>query len=45
MKNNYLFKNLIVLDIANNHFGDFDHCKKIIDQYSSIIKKKNKMCF
>jgi N-acetylneuraminate synthase len=44
MKNNNLFKNLVILDIANNHFGDFNHCKKIIDQYSIILKKKNVKC-
>ena len=39
MKKKVLFNDLIILDIANNHFGDTNHCKKIIDQYSNIIKK------
>jgi len=36
-----IFKNLIILDLANNHFGDLKHAKKIIDTFSKIIKKKN----
>ena len=39
MKEN-LFQNLFVLDLANNHFGDLNHAKKIINNFSSIIKKK-----
>jgi len=35
-----IFKNLIILDLANNHFGDQKHAKKIIDTFSKIIKKK-----
>ena len=31
------FKNLFVLDLANNHFGDYNHAKKIIDIFSKII--------
>ena len=38
MKNNY-YNELMVLDIANNHFGDVKHAKKIIDKFSKIIKK------
>ena len=46
MKNFNLFKDLIILDIANNHFGDTKHCKNIINQYSKTIKKnKLKVCF
>lgn len=39
--NNYLrsTKELIVLEVANNHQGDFEHGKKIIDVYSEIIKE------
>ena len=34
-----IFNNLFVLDLANNHFGDLKHAKKIIDKFSIIIKK------
>ena len=39
MKNSKIFENLIVLDIANNHYGSIGHAKKIIDQFGTIIKK------
>ncbi len=39
MKNLDVFKELVVLDIANNHYGSVAHAKKIIDQFSKIIKK------
>ena len=31
---------LIILDIANNHFGSVDHAKKIIKNFSSIDNPK-----
>ena len=34
-----IYKNLFVLDLANNHFGDLKHAKKIVDNFSIIIKK------
>mgnify|MGYP005997969463 CR=1 FL=1 len=36
--NNYLTSNkeLIVLEVANNHQGDFEHALKIIDTYSEV---------
>ena len=34
-----MFNNLYVLDLANNHFGDLRHAKKIIDKFSQIVKK------
>lgn len=37
MKKN-LFKNLFILDLANNHFGDLIHTKKIISSFAKIIK-------
>ena len=37
-----IFKNLFVLDLANNHFGDVSHAKKIIKEFS-LIAKKNKV--
>ena len=38
MYNSNIYKDLIVLDIANNHFGSII-MQKIIDQFSKIIKK------
>ena len=35
------FKDLFVLDIANNHQGSLTHGKKIIDKHSVELKKKN----
>jgi len=35
------FKNLFVLDLANNHQGDLKHGLEIIDDSSNIIKKNN----
>ncbi len=37
--NKNFFNDLFVLDLANNHFGDVSHAKKIISQFSKIIKK------
>ena len=34
------FDQLYVLDLANNHFGDVNHAKKVIKEFSKIIKKK-----
>ena len=34
-----VFKDLFVLDLANNHFGDVNHAKKIISTFQKIIKK------
>ena len=34
-----IFKNLFVLDLANNHFGDVAHAKKIIKEFSEVVKK------
>ena len=35
------FKDLFVLDIANNHQGSLEHGKKIINKHSAELKKKN----
>ena len=35
-----ILKDLFVLDMANNHFGDVNHAKKIIENFSTIVKKK-----
>lgn len=34
------FKNLFVLDLANNHFGDYKHAVKIINEFSKIINEQ-----
>jgi len=34
------FKDLFILDLANNHFGDVSHAKKIIKKFSDISNKK-----
>ena len=34
-----IFDNLYVLDIANNHFGNLQHGKNIINAFSKIIKR------
>ena len=38
MKNNP-FEELFVLDMANNHFGDLNHAKKVVKSFSSIKNK------
>ena len=35
------FKNLFVLDMANNHQGNIKHAKNIVKEYSEVIKKFN----
>ena len=37
--NSIIFKDLFVLDLANNHFGNLSHAKKIIENFSKIKKK------
>ena len=39
---NNIFKDLYVLDLANNHFGDLKHAKKIIKDFA-LVAKKNKV--
>ena len=39
MKKNNVFEKLFVLALANNHFGDLNHAKKIIKNFAVIIKK------
>lgn len=34
-----IFRNLFVLDLANNHFGNYEYAKKIIFKFSKIVKK------
>ena len=38
MKKNKIFEDLIILDIANNHFGNVNHAIKIISDFNKIIK-------
>ena len=39
MKKNNIFNKLIVLDLANNHFGDISFAKKIVNSFGKIIRK------
>lgn len=41
MKNKNIFDKLIVLDLANNHFGDLKFAKKIVNKFSKIIRQQN----
>ena len=34
-----IFKDLFILDMANNHFGDLNHAKKIVNLFSKVKKK------
>lgn len=43
MKN--IFDNLIIFEMANNHMGDFDHAKTIIEKYACFISKYPKFKF
>ena len=36
MKNNNFLKDLFVLDMANNHFGNLSHAKKIVKSFSVV---------
>ena len=36
-----IFDNLFVLDLANNHFGNIHHAKKIIFNFAKIRHKYN----
>ena len=36
-----VFEDLFVLDLANNHFGDLNHAKKIISRFAKIRNKFN----
>ena len=40
-----ILKNLIVLEIANNHMGDVKHGIKLIDTYSKICKRFKRLNF
>lgn len=41
MKNKSIFDKLIVLDLANNHFGNLKFAKKIVNKFSKIIRQQN----
>ena len=36
--NNKIFKNLFVLELANNHWGDLERGKEIIRQFAKVVK-------
>jgi len=39
--NNQIFKNLFVLELANNHWGSLKRGKQIIKQFAKIVKNNN----
>jgi sialic acid synthase SpsE len=41
MNNNSIFEDLFVLEIANNHWGSVERGKKIIHEYSRVIRHNN----
>lgn len=41
MESNFDFKNLFVLDMANNHQGSVEHGLEIVRQHAASIKKNN----
>jgi N-acetylneuraminate synthase len=41
MNNNTIFENLFVLELANNHWGSVSRGKKIIKQFSKVVKENN----
>lgn len=36
---NKIFENLFVLELANNHWGDLNRGKKIVDEFSQLVHK------
>ena len=36
-KKTNIFNNLITLEMANNHMGDFDHGKIMIDEFANVV--------
>ena len=36
---NNIFKDLFVLDMANNHYGNINHAKNIVRLFSNVQKK------
>ena len=41
IESSFNFKDLFVLDMANNHQGDIEHGYRIIDEHSKIVNKHN----
>jgi len=39
--NNKIFKNLFVLELANNHWGDLERGKEIVRQFAKVVKDNN----
>ncbi len=39
MKNNEIFEDLFVLELANNHWGDVERGKQIVREHGNIVKK------
>lgn len=41
MNNNYIFDDLFVLELANNHWGDVNRGLKIINDFSKVVRFNN----
>ena len=41
MNSNTIFENLFILELANNHWGSLSRGKKIIKQFSKVVKENN----
>lgn len=41
MKESCIFKNLFVLEMANNHWGSLKRAKKIVKEFSDVVKRNN----
>jgi N-acetylneuraminate synthase len=41
MNSNAIFENLFILELANNHWGSVSRGKKIIKQFSKVVKENN----
>ena len=41
MNSNTIFENLFILELANNHWGSVSRGKKIIKQFSKVVKENN----
>ena len=41
LRDNQVFENLFVLEAANNHWGDLERGKKIIQEFASVVRHNN----
>lgn len=38
---NRIFENLFVLEAANNHWGDLERGKRIIQEFATVVRHNN----